>query len=577
MSALAGQQRLTRLVGELYPHLADDALQPLVYRLVQAAGIDTAPRGMPLAEGTTGEPDGREWLPSQAETVLITYGDSITDGERRPLEVLDQFCTTHPASLFSTIHVLPFFPSSSDGGFSVVDHTTVDPALGDWDDLRALTSDRDLMADLVCNHGSASSPWAADLRADRSPGNAYFRRIAPTDDLSAVVRPRTHDLRAPIVTATGTVDIWATFSHDQLDFDYENPDVLVEFARVIGLFLDNGITRVRLDAIAYVWKQLGTRCIHLPQAHTIVKIFRELVRQRDPHVLVISETNVPHTQNISYFGDGDEAQVVYNFTLAPMLVSSVLRESTDELVAWLDQLAPPPAGCTFLNFIATHDGIGVRPVEDLLGAHQMAELVDAAVTSGGGWSSYSTPAGDLPYELNVSLADLLAGPDRENVDRFVAAHAALLALQGIPAIYIHSLLLTAGDQDQVAATGHRRDINRPTVTLEAALRATTHGRSGRAVSALCHLLWLRRSIEAFAPAQPQRVAAISDCVLVVERGKANSAAGNLIAVQNLSSRSVAVDNDPTWPAHDLVTDTPTAGATLRLDPWQTMWLQTPKS
>ncbi len=307
------------------------------------------------------------------------------------LRSLGELWSEYFSDVFSTVHVLPFFPSSSDGGFAIIDYRQIDQSLGDWSDLSSVVGDGGLMVDLVCNHGSAQSEWFADFVADREPGRNYYLTADPLEDLSLVTRPRTHPLLFEIETARGIESVWTTFSHDQVDFDFSNPDVLVEFCSILGFYLDQGATSVRLDAVAYLWKTIGTPCVHLPETHQVIKLMRALVEARGPSTLLITETNVPHGDNISYCGEGDEAHVVYNFTLAPLIVWSLITGRGDRLTNWLGRLEPLPTGCTFLNFIASHDGLGLRPIEDLISQDEVAPMIDAAVEVGGDFSAYSAP------------------------------------------------------------------------------------------------------------------------------------------------------------------------------------------
>lgn len=552
-------------LARIYPDQTPHERDRLASDLMQAVGVSaSADPGI-----------DRPRLPGADEIVLITYADTITEPGQTGLGALASFWRSHLAEVMSTVHVLPFFVSTSDGGFSIADYRTIAPELGSWDQLAAVVPGGHLMVDLVCNHGSAQSVWFDNFRAGAGEGHDFFLTVPATADVTAVVRPRTHDVRVPFETAAGTRHVWATFSADQVDFDFANPAVLVEFCSIIGFYLDRGATRIRLDAIAYLWKTLGTACIHLPQTHEVVKLFRTLIQQRDPNALVITETNVPHDRNVSYFGDGDEAHVVYNFTLAPLIVWSVLAESATEITDWLADLAPPPAGCTFLNFIASHDGLGVRPVEGLLDQHQLAQVIDKVEACGGSWSAFATPDGEQPYELNVSLADLLAGTDLAHADRYVVAHAIMLAVQGVPAFYVHSLLTSPADHAAVNASGHRRDINRSQICRADADRRLATGQSSMIFDRLTALIALRRLQPAFAPDAAQVVHRLDDRVIAIER---HCDEQTMLALHNVCDEPVAValpgsavpPGDAPW--FDLVSAAPVRPGELVLDPWQVAWL-----
>ncbi|MFT5267929.1 MAG: sucrose phosphorylase [Acidimicrobiales bacterium] len=544
-------------IDRVYVDLDERALDNLATRILQAVDM--------VGDGQTAQPHR---LPGSDEVVLITYGDTFTDESQPHLQSLRAVWDDHFAQVFSTVHVLPFFPSSSDGGFAIVDYRSIADELGEWSDLADVVGDGGLMVDLVCNHGSAQSEWFVQFLNDEAPGRHYYMEADPQADLSMVTRPRTHPLLREVETAAGTRHVWATFSHDQIDFDFSNPDVLVEFCSILGFYLSQGATRVRLDAIAYLWKQLGTRCIHLPETHQIVKLMRTLVELRDPTALLITETNVPHGDNTSYFGDGDEAHVVYNFTLAPLIVWSLITGQADTLTSWLGRLDPAPDGCAFLNFIASHDGLGLRPIEDLISAAELQPVIDAATEVGGSFSAYSAPGGPRPYELNVSLADLLAGADGAMAQRFVLAHALMLVVQGIPAFYVHSMLVSPGEIQAAIESGHNRDINRGKVTVEQANERLTAGWRADVFHLVAELIQLRRAQPAFAPDAAQTMHVLDDRVVAIER---SAEAQVILGLHNVSEESVMVSVPEAFGVHDLITGE-SVERQLTLAPWQAAWL-----
>ena len=312
----------------------------------------------------------------ERDAVLIAYGDHVNSPGQRPLRALRDFLAQQGITpLFSLLHLLPFFPASSDDGFSVIDYRQVDPALGDWDDVQALGQSFDLVFDLVLNHVSQHSRWFQDYLQGREPYVRYFHEIEPSTDLSAVARPRSLPVLTEFSTARGPRHLWTTFSDDQVDLNFDEPRVLLELTEVLLDYVRRGARVVRLDAVAYVGKRVGTPCIHLPQAHAVVKFFRELLASVAPQVLLLTETNVPHAENVSYFGDGDEAHMVYQFSLPPLLLDAWLNEDAGPLVRWLADLAPAPTGTTFFNFAASHDGVGVRPLEGLVSSERFERLI----------------------------------------------------------------------------------------------------------------------------------------------------------------------------------------------------------
>ncbi len=554
-------QRVAHHLSRIYPALSAGEIEALASRILTVAAVTDAAAGPTPGEAYPSV------LPGSDEVMLITYGDTFTAAGEPALRSLASIYDDYFADVFSTVHVLPFFPSSSDGGFAVIDYREIADALGEWSDLRALGA-KGLMVDLVCNHGSAQSQWFAEFIAGREPGRGYYLTADPAADLSMVTRPRTHPLLSAVETVDGTKHVWATFSHDQVDFDFSNPDVLVEFCSILGFYLSQGATRVRLDAIAYLWKEIGTACVHLPETHQVIKLMRALVDSRDPYALLITETNVPHADNVSYFGDGDEAHVVYNFTLAPLIVWSLIVGDGETLTNWLGRLEAPPAGCTFLNFVASHDGIGLRPVEDLIRRRDLTPLIDAAMAVGGDFSSYSAPGGPRPYELNVSLADLLAGVQGETPERYLLAHALMLAVQGIPAVYVHSMLVSPGDTAAVLATAHKRDINRSQVPVSQARATLEHGWRAEVSRRLAHLIRVRRRHSAFAPEAEQIVHVVHPQVVAIERGNGEQ---RVLALHNVSSEAVPVVVPDAFGTYDLITAESVARE-LTLEPCQPRWL-----
>jgi sucrose phosphorylase len=492
----------------------------------------------------------------------------------------------HLVETIGVVHVLPFSPSSSDRGFSVIDYTSVDPGLGTWGDIESLAATVDLMADLVCNHTSADSSWFRQFVANEPLGRDYFITVDAHADTSTVVRPRTLPLIQAVQTQAGPRHVWCTFSHDQADLDYSNPDVLLEMLRVLDLYITAGARFIRLDAVAYLWKQLGTPCIHLPQTHEVIRLWRTLLHQRASHVGLITETNVPVEENLSYFGTGDEAHLIYNFTLPPLVIDALLRGRSDHLTSWMQAMPPAPEGCAYLNFLASHDGIGLRPAAGLLSQGEINGLVATTEASGGLHGTYTTPDGPLPYELNIALWDLLSGTatnpaDGAQVDRFVCAHAIMFGLAGIPALYVNSLFAQPSDADGAAASGVRRDINRSGVELGAALALLEDPTTaqGEAIARLLGLLGTRGAQSAFHPNANQSAIDLGKHLVGFRRSAADGVQ-TILAISNCTAHDVTVAFndlpalDAATPWHDLIAGglIDLAARGLVLTPYQTVWM-----
>jgi sucrose phosphorylase len=402
---------------------------------------------------------------SQGDALVITYGNTFIDGAHKPLDLLNDFLRRYLSGTINSVHILPFFPFTSDDGFAVTDFRAVNPVLGDWPDINRIASEFKLMSDLVLNHVSSQGPWFNAYRQGQSPFDRFFFEASPEDDLSMVVRPRTTPLLQEIDTANGSRHVWCTFSHDQVDVDFRNPEVLLEFLRIIRLHLDNGVQIIRLDAVAFIWKEIGSQSIHLRQTHEIVKLIRTLCDFAVEPVILITETNVPKAENLSYFGNRDEAHVIYNFPLPPLVLHAMMSGSARHLASWQRRMPPAPLGCAYLNFTASHDGIGMRPAEGLLSAEDQAAVIETLRKTGGLVSMRALPdGGEAPYELNCTFFEAMSrtfdGPDAHHVDRFVCSQTIVMSLEGIPAFYIHSLLATPNDHDAVERRGMNRAINR---------------------------------------------------------------------------------------------------------------------
>lgn len=450
------------------------------------------------------EADRNIW--DQRDIVLITYGNSICSQNEAPLKTLFRFLDKEVKDTITGVHILPFFPFCSDDGFAVMDYYEVNPALGDWEDIEQIANRYRLMADLVINHGSSSSQWFANFIRGEGPGHDYFYTTAPDTPISQVVRPRTSPLLRETETHNGIQYVWCTFSHTQVDFDFRNPQVLKEFVRIVRFYLDKGIRIFRLDAVAFLWKKPGTPCLNLPETHEIVRLLRCLIQHAQPDAIIITETNIPNRENLSYFGNANEAHGIYNFSLPPLLLNTLVTGQCLYLKQWLMSMPPAQNGTTYFNFIASHDGIGLRPAEGLLSDAEIAALINTMQQFGG---QISWRAGDngvkKPYEINISLFDALQGtnkgPDQWQIERFICAHAIMLSLEGIPGLYIHSLLATGNDQEKLDRTGQKRAINRHEWDYDRLCTALADPASqhARLSSLLKKLMHLRQQQRAFHP------------------------------------------------------------------------------
>ncbi|MEW2914964.1 sugar phosphorylase [Leisingera sp. JC11] len=567
--------RLAGLLQQIYP---DHDTAQLAARVVSAfwpEGTHRRKRGR--------RPGNRLW--SERDAVLITYGNSLQDGSHKPLDVLYDFLLSRMRGVINGVHILPFFPYTSDDGFAVTDYRAVNPQLGDWEDITRIASHFHLMSDLVLNHVSSQGHWFNEYRQGNVPYDRYFYEASPDDDLSQAVRPRTTPLLQAVETRNGTRLVWCTFSHDQVDLDFTNPDVLLEMLGIIRLHISKGVRILRLDAVAFIWKQAGTRCIHLPQTHAIVQLMRLLCDYATETVVLLTETNVPRSENLSYFGNRNEAHAIYNFPLPPLILHAMQSGTARYLHRWQSAMPPAQLGCAYLNFTASHDGIGMRPAEGVLPPEERARMIDAARQAGGLVSMRAKPGGgEEPYELNCSYFEAMRctfpGEDALQIPRFLCSQTIVMSLEGIPAFYIHSLLATPNDHEAVERRGMNRAINRHQWHYPDLLERLDdpHSDQSRVLGEMSRLLKLRGRQPAFHPNATQFTLALDERLFGIWRQSLDRDQ-SIFALHNVSKDTVTVS--PTainliegddWT--DLITGEriAPAGPEIPFAPYQCRWI-----
>jgi sucrose phosphorylase len=459
----------------------------------------------------------------ETDAILITYGDSLQEPGRRPLVTLRDFAFTRLHESFSGIHILPFFPYSSDDGFSIIDYYKVNPDLGTWKEVEEIGGRFKIMSDLVLNHCSARSEWFQRfLEGDRKYRN-FFIEVDPATDLSMIFRPRTHPLLTPFESPRGTLHVWTTFSADQVDLNFAEPAVLLEMVRVLLFHVIRGIQIIRLDAIAFLWKEPGHPSIHHEKTHAVVKLFRALLEEIAPWVVILTETNVPHDENISYFGNmEDEAHMVYQFSLPPLVLDAFLRRDTGHLREWASKLPDTRGKTSFFNFLASHDGIGLLPARGILTEEEIDGLVRSTLERGGCINYKSTPQGNVPYEMNITYFNAVAEKELTasvRARKFLASQSIMLTLQGVPGIYIHSLLGSENFAEGVKRTGQNRTINREKLSFPQLIKELQSPDSlrSRIFEGFLTMLQARRSTPAFHPAGAMEILPVEGRVLAVLR------------------------------------------------------------
>ena len=545
---------------------------------------------------------------TERDSLLITYGDQVLSSTEKPLQGLDRFCKKYLADVVNGIHILPFYPWTSDDGFSVVDYRKVDPALGDWEDISSLQTHFRLMFDGVINHISSQSEWFQGFLRDDPRYREYFVAVDGSPDLTQVVRPRALPLLTTVNTLAGEKRVWTTFSADQIDLNFKNPEVLLEILDILIMYVERGATFIRLDAIAYMWKEIGTTSIHLAQTHQIIQFMRAVLNEVAPHVHLITETNVPHVDNISYFGDGyNEAQLVYNFALPPLTLHTFHTGDARILSDWARTLNLPSDKTTFFNFLASHDGIGLNPARGILSDADVEALVKKTLEHGGLISyKHNADGTQSPYEMNINYFDALsnpfsleaasfanaapssgspfgtppgtaAGAGSETLDlqvkRFIAAQAIMLSLLGVPGIYFHSLFGSRGWLEGFKQTGRNRTINREKLhydELQHQLADETSLRS-KVFTRYRQLLGARSRTPAFHPHGRQTILDVSASVFAIERISPDGKS-RVLCFQNASQERTSFSTEYKT-AVDLFTDQERQISTVTLDPYQVLWLK----
>ncbi|HNK63585.1 MAG TPA: sugar phosphorylase [Anaerolineales bacterium] len=502
---------------------------------------------------------------TERDSILITYGDQVQRANEMPLRTLKNFCDGHLSGVMSGIHILPFYPWTSDDGFSVVDYRQIDPALGTWDDVSSMQNFR-LMFDGVINHISSQSDWFQKFLQDDPHYKNYFITIEGEPDLSQVVRPRALPLLTIFQTPSGEKKVWTTFSADQVDLNIKNPDVLLEILDILLLYAEYGATFIRLDAIAYLWKEIGTTCIHLPQTHAVIQFLRVALNEVAPHVHLITETNVPHSDNISYFGDGtNEAQLVYNFALPPLTLHTFHTGDARILSDWARTLPLPSNQTTFFNFLASHDGIGLNPARGILSNADIDSLVHKVIAHGGLISyKHNADGTQSPYEMNINYFDALSSPSGDEplelqVNRFIAAQAIMLSIIGLPGIYFHSLFGSRGWTEGVKQTGRNRTINREKLQLDElqSQLADENSLRSKVFGKYSELLRTRSSSPVFDPHRTQIIHDLHPAVFSVERISPDGQE-RMLCLHNVSQKSVSFSMNEKQ---------------IKLEPYQVLWLK----
>ena len=518
---------------------------------------------------------------SEKTSLVISYGDNIYSSQSSSMKIFQKFFQKNLEKLFDTIHFLPFYPSSSDSGFAVKDHYQIDKKIGNWSDLKKISKSKKIMADVVINHASARGLWFKNFLKRKKPGKDYFLTVNSKFNTSKVVRPRDHKLLKKIKIFEKNDYLWRTFSPDQIDLNFKNPSVLLRFIKIIIHLINNGVTIFRLDAIAYLWKQNGTKCINLSQTHEIIKLLRVVTSLLNVQTLIITETNLPEKENLSYFGKNNEANWVYNFSLPPLLIHAFLFENSSYLNQWSRKLPSTKHGNCYLNFIASHDGIGIRPTEGILNEKTLSSFLKRLKKNGSKFSYRKVQnKSKKVYEANITVFDALRKSDFDPkglffLERYVSAHAIMISFEGIPAVYFNSLFGKSNDEAKYIITGNNRDVNRYKWNFN---NITTKLRDKKSKQSIFYrnigaLLEIKRKQKAFHPNASRININLGPkifCFKRISKDKKQS----IICMTNLSSKIQTPNFKKIGSYRDLLNSNLKfrEGNSLILKPFQTVWL-----
>ena len=521
-----------------------------------------------------------------SSVVLITYPDSIYRKDESTLKTLTEFVKNRLGGLSSVIHVLPFLPSTSDGGFAVSNHEKIDDTFGNWNDLKDLSSKHKIMADLVLNHVSSSHPWVHQFIKSEDPGPSYIVSPSETNVWENVIRPRNTSLFTNINTKQGFKSVWTTFGPDQIDVDWRNPHIFLEFLKLLVRYITNGADWIRLDAIAFIWKEPYTTCLHLDPVHSIVKLLNKCLKIIKPSAVLITETNVPEKENLSYLIEGNEANLAYNFTLPPLLLEAIYTGKTDLLKSWLSTWKELPRHTSLLNFTSSHDGIGLRALEGIMDDQRIHNLLVESEKRGGLVSHRRLSNGDdQPYELNISWWSAMSNEGSDNTvfqfERFLLSQLFTLSIKGVPAFYLPSVLASPNDIDSFRKTGQRRDLNREKFEANQLLDVLKNFDSpaSKNISYLTHIVKVRSRLKAFHPEASMKCIStnIANCI-ILQRGLDED---SVYVICNMSSKFLCIsplnqinslELTPEKRLLDNISGSYFNTDTFKLNPYQVVWL-----
>ncbi len=522
----------------------------------------------------------------QSHCVLITYADTVRKDNERSLITLERVLNRYFLTLSKVLHILPFLKSTSDGGFAVSSHDYLEDRFGNWEDLKNLSNDHILMADLVLNHVSSSHLWVQQFIKSQEPGLSNIFSPSQQKDWSNVIRPRSSSLFSQINTSDGPRYVWTTFGPDQVDLNWQNPRMVLEFLKLLIKYLGNGVKWLRLDAVGFIWKEEGTTCLHLPKAHLIVKALKMQLSNLLNDGVLITETNVPQKENLSYLIPEDEAHMAYNFPLPPLLLEAVITSRADLLNNWITNWPDLPVNTTMFNFTASHDGVGLRALEGLMSDQRLNDLLISCEKRGGLISHRRLSNGDdKPYELNISWWSAMEDSSRDSkrfqYERFILTQLVVIALKGVPAFYLPALLASDNDIKSFSMSGQRRDLNRERFKYEelSLTLQNDDSNASRNIKFLSKAMEIRSILDSFHPSsQMECLTKDRSDLVAIKRGKNRKI---ILAIHNFTENKLNYKiNDLEFlnsissnvDLKDYLSGKRYSNLSIVLDPFQVLWI-----
>ncbi len=470
------------------------------------------------------------------------------------------------------LHLMPLLQprdGDNDGGYAVRDYRTVRPDLGTTEDLKELTRRLrargiSLVVDLVLNHVAREHEWAVRARAGEPAYRDYFHihRDRSVPDSYEASMPEVFPDFAP---GSFTWDdeaggwVWTTFNQWQWDLNWANPDVLVEFAEIVLFLANHGVEVIRLDAIAFVWKRLGTNCQNQPEVHAVTQVLRSVARIAAPALAFKAEAIVGPRDLVQYLGLGEYAgrvsDLAYHNSLMVQVWSMLATESTVLARRALAALPPTPTTGTWITYVRCHDDIGWA-VDDgdaaavgLNGHEHRRFLADwYAGDFPGSWADglvfqHNPATGDKRISgTAASLAGLHTDLDADldaGLARIFLVHAIVAGWGGIPVIWSGDELGQPNDASWRSEAGHEDDnrwAHRPRLDWErAAQRDNPDTVPGRVFSGIAHLARVRARLPQLHASAPSTVLTdTDDGVLATVR---NHASGPMFGLYNVTGTS----------------------------------------